>query len=223
MKPQDFNVNLASVKPDPRGEYSTYKKKGEEWRRLINLPIKQKNDIDIEKIKYSKSFDQETQPSPYDLFEPSSKLTRLANKYMLLPSEEEAGAYNIMNRFYEKPEVFRFDIKNLASIISHEVDDFLTDWACQIDTADETNFITRDQEFTYEVCLVLIDRLQLNPGNPRPVLDLLLEELIQFFSKMPRQRSWGQIVIKDFEIYLEVNKEAFAIPKIESLDKDRWI
>lgn len=190
----------------------------------INQPLKRRRIGDSLSIPISyELLLRKINYDPYELFKPSSVLVGLVNNHVERPNETELREYKKNLNFYEKPVTNRFEIRGLEEIISREVEDFLTYWANRIELANEAKNISEKGQFTPDVSRSLIDRLQLDPRDPYPVLDQLFVELFELVCRLNLERSWGKIVEEKGDLYLDVDEGAFSIPEFELLGDNRWI
>lgn len=155
---------------------------------------------------------------PYQKFVPSQHLVELAREHMIHPDEE-------VLELIEEIKKIRTEVvdqrQNISSMITKQVEGLLTNLAKRIFRIKKPIRITKDNRFTSVICIELIDRLGLDVYNPRPVLELLYNELYKFVLLTHRERSWGEIIIENSEIKLRLKGEAFKFPELAELENRR--
>lgn len=150
-------------------------------------------------------------------FMPSPRLSELIKEKILIPDEETLA----MIEELKKMQVSETDKQEMSDITSEEIEDFLTSIARRMFTTGEQVQISKDGQFTPEIYIELLECLALNPYEAKPVLELLYDELIEFASTTHR-RKWGKIIVENSELKLTVNKNAFTITNLDTIDDNRW-
>lgn len=149
-------------------------------------------------------------------FTPSENLVELVEKHMISPDEEEV--IELLEEIQKEKEITTADIKhNIAVIITEQVEGLIVSLAKNIYMTKEPIKISEDNRFTSEICKELINRLGLDPYNPRLVLDELYCELLNFISLIPRERVWGKIIVEDSKLKLKINDSVKEWEKIKKL------
>ena len=171
--------------------------------------------VPLEKIKVETS-------DPYQKFAPSHLLIELVKSHMIKPSLD---ILQLMKELKRIQTINADEEKNIESLLTEQVESLFTHLAKRMFITQETIQISSDNRFTVEVCRDLIHRLSLDPYNPRPVLDILYNEIIDFVSQTTSlKRSWGKIIIDEkLEIKLILKEDAFIFPDIDEIAEDKWL
>lgn len=161
---------------------------------------------------------------PSQLFKPSNKLLNLIKLHSAKPDEKKNEFFKILSEQAE--EVYGVQIKpsDFESLISGRIEGLFADIA--EDRKEEKKFsiqISNNSRLNTEICGELIERLDLDTYDTRPVMDCLYVELLGFVSEITRERSWGEIVIKNSLIILEINPDReFKTIEIDEIDPTQW-
>lgn len=170
-----------------------------------------------------KTAPQKAEADPTEKFEPSVILANLLYNHLDLPDDKEVRSFNLFRKLHGKPAIDRPGISELKTIISREVEGLLANLAKRSEVAETQIFISKKGRLTQDICIELIDRLQLDVRDTLPIFNRLYDELFQFVSQIPRNRSWGQIAIEDSDLVLKIGRGALEFPDFGSLDEEGWI
>jgi hypothetical protein len=183
------------------------------WHNQVAESVSSELTIPLPEIRVSKLND------PLLKFTASPRLVTLVKNHMVKPDEMAVEILKQMRKMRPDADSQKQEIETIVSV---EVENFLTDLAKRFSISGEPPLITSDQRFSPETCSEIIDRLELDAYNPTPVLDLLYKELTEFLSRS-REREWGKIIFKDSKFTFLLRDDAFKIPVISSINEDLWV
>ena len=158
---------------------------------------------------------------PHQKFVPSQRLIDVVYKNMVCPHDEEI--LSLLLEMGDKDIDIAGEKQNVRGMITDQVEGLFVNLAKRAFYTAEEIIIANNNRFTPEVCRELIDRLGIDPLEPRPVLELLHGELFAFISQIPRERVWGNIFAENSEIKLEVKQDAFILPEFPSINDETWL
>jgi len=157
---------------------------------------------------------------PNQVFMPSKELVDMIRNGLETPDEEFKKSVEAFNEFMPDDLTEESDF---GTIVSEDIEGFLSSLAGRTKTFEKPIQISLGDRFTREIDLELITRLELDPHNPRFVLTLLHNELLNFASTIDRKREWGTITVEDGIIKLRVEESALDYPDFNEAGDENWI
>jgi hypothetical protein len=143
--------------------------------------------------------------SPVTLFNPSNNLVKAVKDHMIQPSSE---ARNLLERMAEMSMHMFLNKPSLASIISEQIESFVTERAKQYSRDGIYPIIASRRRFISEVCSEFIERLELDVYNPTPVLNLLYAEFLNHFLSL-NSREWGTVIFKYPKMFFNIREGVY--------------
>jgi hypothetical protein len=135
--------------------------------------------------------------NPKQKFVPSPYLTELVDKHMIQPDEETIKLLKELNDFYSDSDGESSGWESiLKNKISDAIEGFFIDLAWKTSKVKkEEIIISENKRFLPNVCKDLIEVLEIDPLNPKEVLDRLYSEIVYSTKQAGLSRDWGRLGI----------------------------
>lgn len=172
-----------------------------------------------QKLRQTQKMLTELYTDPHQNFKPSEHLIELVIRHMIKPDKEVLGILEELKELL----ITEDKKQNIENIITEEVESLITSVAKRSYRTKRSVQISSDNRFIPEICTEFIRRLDIDPYDPYPVLQLLYEDFFNFVSITYRERKWGKIIIDDSKLKLILKENAFTFPDITKVDNNKWI
>lgn len=156
--------------------------------------------------------------APDALFLPSKQLVSLVLLHSITPDA------HIIWLEKKLPQAVRAPECDIGRKITEEVEGLFANLARRASANDDRTILISDgSRFNSDVCEELIDRLGLDPYNPRRALDKLHAELDSFLLPSGRTRPWGVISL-DGGIKFDIDVQwANDVARLDEADPSLWV
>jgi hypothetical protein len=161
--------------------------------------------------------------NPRDKFVPSARLVESIKKYILTPDADLRQAFINIGQLHSPDKIEEAGVPDIGGFISEQVEAFLSHLAEQAWATGRSVGLSDNQRFSREICRELVEWLEIDPYDPRPVLDLLYDELVTFVSATPRKRPWGEIFLEDSELRVGASEDPSIVPSLKNREEGTWI